>query len=147
MRNALIIAIAAFILLTTLCFLGMPEAQEGFSAPRATKASSSSSIHQVQRDGPIEGCEERGLQDKIVYIGTPSCPNCRKAKPIIDTVIEEEKLGGSYIEIDTRDSVSRKQMDEYRISVRFVPTLISGCRAHVGARNKEAYRKIMKPKS
>ena len=147
MRNALIIAIAAFVLLTTLCFLGMPQAQEEFSAPRATKTSARSSIHRIGRDGPIAKCEERGLKDKIVYIGNKSCPNCRKAKPIIDAVIEEEKLGDRYVEIDTRDPSSRKQLEVYRVKARFVPTLISGCQAHVGARNKEAYRAIMKPKS
>jgi hypothetical protein len=98
----------------------------------------------ISADGALEQCRERGLEDKFLLVVSRYCPKCKRAKPIIEKVIGDEKLESYYETLDVSFHSERQRLKAYNIEVQFVPTFIANCYAYVGARNKEQYNDIMK---
>ncbi len=85
----------------------------------------------------LEVCEERGLNDKVIMIGSKYCGHCVETKPIFIEASEEK--GIESIILDLAEEEHRNQLKTYGIEVQFTPTFIYGCEYYVGAYTKEQY--------
>ena len=65
-------------------------------------------------------------EEKIVYIGRPTCPDCVQIQPILEEKLEAEGLTAYYY---NTDKAKKKSMDDFNeiketVGVQYVPTII-----------------------
>lgn len=68
----------------------------------------------------------RDTEQKIVYIGRPSCPDCTEVQPILEQVLEEAGVTAYYY---NTEKAKKKSMDDFNeikeiVDVQYVPTII-----------------------
>jgi thiol-disulfide isomerase/thioredoxin len=100
----------------------------------------------VGKDMVIEDCKERGIDDYVIFIYSKYCPHCKKAMPVVEGIVSEQKIGSRYLPIDTAGKEGRDLLDEFGIRVQYVPTLIKDCKAYVGGKSQETYEKVLRGK-
>jgi len=83
------------------------------------------------------------LQNKIVLIVSQHCPQCKKALPVIEQVIENKNLEKNFQLLNINNQIDRNYIKDNNINLRFVPTLIVNCQYHVGVFSKAEYEKII----
>ena len=88
----------------------------------------------------IKECDERGLSDKIIMVGSKYCPHCLETKPDFIEVCEAKGIEPEIFDLAEEDD--RNKMNSYGFEVQFTPTFIYGCEYHVGAKTKEEYLKF-----
>lgn len=67
-------------------------------------------------------------QDKVVYVGRPSCPDCQAFQPILQEVLEENNWGKlDYYNTDRASEKNRKAMISAlkQVKIDSVPSLIA----------------------
>lgn len=97
----------------------------------------------IKRDMVIENCEERGVDEYVFFIYSRYCPHCKKAMLIVEELARKNKLGSSYLPVDTSTKEGRDLLNQFGIRVQYVPTLIVDCKAHVGAKKDEYYEEVL----
>ena len=65
-------------------------------------------------------------ESKLVYVGRPTCPECAEFQPVLEEVVEEEKINVYYY---NTDEAKKKSMDEFNVikenlNIKYVPVLI-----------------------
>lgn len=100
----------------------------------------------IKSDMEIEGCEEREMDDYVIFIYSRYCPHCKKAMPVVEGIVTKQKIGSRYLPIDTTTEEGRDMLAQFGIRVQYVPTLIKDCRAHVGAKKAEYYEEVLSGK-
>lgn len=98
----------------------------------------------IKGDMTIEGCGERDMEDYVFFIYSKYCPHCKKAMPIVEKIVMEQKIGSRYLPIDTSTKEGRGMLKAYGIQIQYVPTLIRNCKAYVGAKKPELYEKALR---
>ncbi len=97
----------------------------------------------VKRDMEIEDCEEREMDDYVIFIYSRYCPHCKKAMPVVEEIVTKQKIGSRYLPIDTTTKEGRDLLNQFGIRIQYVPTLIKDCKAHVGAKKAEYYEEVL----
>lgn len=97
----------------------------------------------IKRDMEIEECEEREMDDYVIFIYSRYCPHCKKAMPVVEEIVTKQKIGSRYLPIDTTTKEGRDMLTQFGIRVQYVPTLIKDCKAHVGAKKTEYYEEVL----
>lgn len=77
---------------------------------------SSKQFHEILEDS----------EQKIVYIGRPSCPDCAEIQPVLEEELEEAGLTAYYY---NTEKAKKKSMDDFNeikeiVNVQYVPTII-----------------------
>lgn len=65
-------------------------------------------------------------EEKLVYIGRPSCPDCVEIQPILEEKLEDAGIKAYYY---NTEKAKKKSMDDFneikeKIKVQYVPTII-----------------------
>lgn len=97
----------------------------------------------IKRDMEIEDCEEREMDEYVIFIYSRYCPHCKKAMPVVEEIVTKQKIGSRYLPIDTTTKEGRDMLTQFGIRVQYVPTLIKDCKAHVGAKKAEYYEEVL----
>lgn len=97
----------------------------------------------IKRDMEIPGCEEREIDDYVIFIYSRYCPHCKKAMLLVEELVAKQKIGSRYLPIDTTEKEGRELLKQFGIMPQYVPTLIKDCKAHVGAKKREYYEEVM----
>ena len=87
-----------------------------------------------------EICEERGLDDKVIMIGSKYCGHCEKTKPDFIETCEKKEI--KPIILDLAEEEHREKLKSFGIEVHYTPTFIYGCKYYVGERTKKEYLKL-----
>ena len=100
----------------------------------------------ITDDTPIDNCNERNLSNKIIFFMSQNCPHCHTVKPIIEKIINEEKLKKYYQLFDLANQDSKKRFQELnsKINLQFVPVLLINCNVLSGAKSEGEYRDLLK---
>lgn len=83
------------------------------------------------------------FQNKIILIVSQYCSQCKKALPMIENIVAEQKLEKIFQLLNVNNKVDRKFIKENKFSVKYVPTLIVNCHYTVGAKSEKEYRHII----
>ena len=139
-KYAILIAVALVLSLSAYAHKGHGAASK-HKQPQAK--TSPHEIVTVKRDMEIEGCEEREMDDYVIFIYSRYCPHCKKAMPVVEEIVAKQKIGSRYLPIDTTTKEGRDMLTQFGIRVQYVPTLIKDCKAHVGAKKAEYYEEVL----
>lgn len=131
-----------FVIAATVAVVGYVSGAWTKNTPEKTKITVSKI--RIITNGSIAQCRERGLENKILFLMSRYCPNCKKVKPVIEKLVRDEELELYYQSLDLSFGSERNQLNGYNIEVQFVPTLIVNCYAYVGAKKREQYSDILK---
>lgn len=134
--------IAALTLIAFIGFAGLFAA----TSHAKDKAKPASKLLVLKDDMKIDDCSARGIGDNVLFIYSRYCPHCKKAMPVVEEIVTAQKVGSRYLPIDVSTEEGRGLMKEYGITVQYVPTLVKDCTAHVGAKKKTEYQKILSNK-
>jgi thiol-disulfide isomerase/thioredoxin len=140
MRYAAIIVVAIIIPVVASTHTGHG-AWAKHKHPAAKKGSPKSII--LKRDMEIPGCEEREIDEYVIFIYSRYCPHCKTAMPIVEELVTKQRIGSRYLPIDTTTKEGRELLKQFGITPQYVPTLIKDCKAHVGSKKREYYEEVL----
>ena len=82
------------------------------------------------------------LNNKIILIVSQYCSQCKKVLPIVENIVEQNKLEKDFRLLNINNKVDREFIRAHNIHLQYVPTLIVDCYYYVGAKNENEYKEI-----
>lgn len=122
--------IIIFLLIWSICSAQEKASKTSFSIVEKIRINSEMSI---------AFCKERSLSKKIIFVVSKFCPHCQKSRPILEKVINNNKLKQYYTCLDLANSEDRMKLSSYGLEVIYTPTLIINCGASIGSKSEKEY--------
>jgi len=99
---------------------------------------------EISGEMAIPFCMERSLKEKIIFVISKYCPHCRRSRPILEKVINDNKLSKYYVFLDLANEKDRDKLDSFGITVIYTPTLIINCSSYIGSKPEKKYLELVK---
>lgn len=93
-------------------------------------------VIEADQEIPEDICLEQKLDTQILIFTSSYCKECINTVAVARNISDRFRIG--IFEIDNSDTKARTEFQAgSKISVRYLPTIIAGCKAYVGEKNLE----------